>query len=55
MNMISFLTINTHNSIKDLLDLPWTTLRTQHKMYVDFYNKQLQEEERLAKEARRRS
>ena len=36
MSLISLLTINTHNGIQDLLALDWLTLKTQHKLYIDF-------------------
>lgn len=54
MSMISLMTIHTNNSIDSLLNLSWTTFRTQHKMFVDHYNKKLEEEEKANKEMQKK-
>jgi hypothetical protein len=41
--MISSLTLNTHNSVIDLLNLDWGTFKFLHKEYVDLINAQNEE------------
>lgn len=43
MSMLSFLTLRTKNSVYDLLQLDWLTLRSQYKLAIDYY-KQIKEE-----------
>ena len=45
--MISTLTINTHNSIKDILSLDWTTFKAQYKLYAEYVDEREKERKKL--------